>query len=283
MAQRTVRAAQVFGFVRGVTKVRASVLWLVSAIMLAPALAGSPAQAQVGSDRYAALVIEANSGEVLFSRNANRQLHPASLTKMMTLYMAFRAVERGELHMDQLLTVSAAADAMPASHLNLPAGDTIRVEDAILSLVTRSANDMAVVLAEAMGGTESGFARRMTEQARALGMSRTVFRNASGLPDSAQVSTAHDMGILARALLRDFPQYYHYFGTRSWRYRGTSYTNHNRLLHTYDGADGFKTGYIRASGFNLVASATRGNVRLIAVMFGGSTSEERNRHVASIL
>ncbi|MEO1224251.1 MAG: D-alanyl-D-alanine carboxypeptidase [Pseudomonadota bacterium] len=241
------------------------------------------ANAQVGSNRYSAIVMDAVTGEVFFSRSADRRLYPASMTKIMTLYLTFQALERGELRLNQALPVSRHADNQPPSHLALSSGSTIEVEDAIYALVTRSANDVSVVLAEAIGGTESGFAQMMTAQARRLGMDNTTFRNASGLPDTGQISTARDMARLAQAIWRDFPQYYGYFDTETWSYRGTSHRNHNRLLGTYAGMDGLKTGYIRASGFNLAASAVRGELRLVAVMFGGSTADERNRHVASIL
>lgn len=261
-------------------------LLVLATAMLASVLAmamAPTARAQVGSDRYSALVIDAVTGEVFFERGADRVLHPASLTKMMTLYMTFRALERGELRLDQPLHVSQAADNQQPSHLALDAGSTIRVEDAIYALVTKSANDVAVVLAEAIGGTESEFGRMMTEQAHRMGMTDTVFRNASGLPHRRQVSTARDMARLAQALIYHYPQYYHYFATERWTYRGVTYRNHNRLLGDYEGMDGLKTGYINASGFNLVASAVRGELRLVAVMFGGATSSERNLHVRDIL
>lgn len=258
---------------------------LLVGILICMAVIGAvqSASAQVGSNRYSAIVMDAVTGEVFFSRSADRRLYPASMTKIMTLYLTFQALERGQLRLDQALPVSRHADNQPPSHLALSAGSTIRVEDAIYSLVTRSANDVAVVLAEALGGTESGFAQMMTAQARRLGMDSTTFRNASGLPDNGQVSTARDMARLAQAIWRDFPQYYGYFDTENWTYRGTAHRNHNRLLGTYPGMDGLKTGYIRASGFNLAASAVRGQLRLIAVMFGGESADERNRHVTTIL
>lgn len=233
--------------------------------------------------RYAGLVIDAVTGEVFYEENANRQLHPASLTKIMTLYLTFQALERGTLQLDQALPVSATANAQPPSRVDVPTGGTIRVEDAIYALVTKSANNISVVLAEAMSGSETAFAERMTQQARQLGMVRTVFRNASGLPDRAQLSTAYDMAVLAQALLRDYPQYYAYFSTTRWTYRGVTYRNHNRLLSRYEGMDGIKTGYIRASGFNLVGSAERDRLRLIAVVFGGRTAARRNAHLSNLL
>ena len=202
---------------------------------------------------------------------------------MMTLYMVFDALEHGTWSLNRKLPVSAAAAAQPPSKLGLRRGQTIKTEDAILALVTKSANDVAVVLAEALGGTESNFAKLMTAQARRLGMSRTTFRNASGLPDTGQVTTARDMALLAMALIRDFPQHYSYFSTRSFAFNGARHGNHNRLLGNYSGADGIKTGYIRASGYNLVASARRGGRRVIGVLLGGQTAAQRNRKMASLL
>jgi D-alanyl-D-alanine carboxypeptidase len=254
----------------------AMLLAALLALMLAPDRSASAAP-------YADYVVDAASGEVLHQDNAHARLYPASLTKMMTLYMLFRALDRGELRLDEDLAVSAQAARQPPSKLGLAIGSHIKVEDAILALVTESANDVAVVVGEGLGGTESHFAEMMTQQARALGMTRTTFRNASGLPNTGQVSTAHDMAVLARAILRDYPQYYPYFSTRSFRYRGRVHTNHNRLMSSYEGMDGFKTGYIRASGFNLVASAVRGDRRLVAVVFGGRTTASRNARVAELL
>ncbi len=235
-----------------------------------------------GAD-YASLVMDANTGRVIYARNADRKNYPASLTKMMTLYMVFEALDDGRLTRDQRLHVSRRAAAMPPSKLGLRRGQSIKVKDAILSLVTKSANDVAVVIAEALGKTESQFADMMTRKARALGMSRTRFRNASGLPDRRQVSTARDMAKLARVLQGRFPHHYKYFSINSFTYKGRTYRNHNRLLKTYKGTDGIKTGYIRASGYNLVASAVRGGRRIIAVVFGGKTPGSRNRHMAKLL
>lgn len=242
--------------------------------------AASPAHA---NPRYADLVIDAITGEVFHEENADRRLHPASLTKMMTLYLTFKALEEGALTLHQPLAVSAHAVEQAPSKIGLPEGATIRVEEAIYALVTRSANDIAVVLAEAIGGSESAFARRMTQEARRLGMTQTTFQNASGLPDDEQWTSARDMARLAQALIREFPRYYRYFGTESWSYRGITYRNHNRLMSSYDGMDGLKTGYIRASGFNLVASAVRGNLRLIGVVFGGESAESRNQRMVTLL
>ena len=233
--------------------------------------------------RYASIVIDAETGEVLRSRNADIRRYPASLTKMMTLYLLFEAVDNGKLSLDSKLKVSKRAAGQSPSKLGLRAGSTIRVEDAIKALIVKSANDIAVVVAEALGGTEIEFARKMTRKAKALGMSRTAFRNASGLPNRKQRSTARDMAALAQALMRDFPHRYHYFDDRRFRYRGREHRSPNRLLSRYRGMDGIKTGYIRASGFNLVASAERDGRRVIAVVFGGKTARSRNAHMANLL
>ena len=251
-------------------------------VVTATSMGGFSHQAQANS-RYAGLVIDAATGEVFYQENAQRSLYPASLTKIMTLYMVFEALRDGRLTLDQPLHVSATANAQPPSRIDVVTGGTVTVEQAIYALVTKSANNIAVVVAEALGGTEAGFAEMMTQRARQLGMTDTVFRNASGLPNSNQRSTAWDMGILARAMIHDFPREYAYFSTQRWQHRGTTYRNHNRLLGQYDGMDGIKTGYIRASGFNLVASARRGELRLIGVVFGGRTAASRNAHMADIL
>ena len=235
------------------------------------------------SAKYASLVLEADTGRVIHSVNADTRNYPASLTKMMTLYMVFDALNRGKVHLTTRMPVSARATRQPPSKLALRRGQNIRVKDAILALVTKSANDVAVVIAEHLGGTERKFAKLMTAKAKRIGMARTTFKNASGLPNRGQLSTARDMATLARALMRDFPQYYHYFSTSHFTYGGTRHKNHNKLLTTYQGTDGIKTGYIRASGFNLVASVQRGKKRLIGVVFGGRTSKARNSHMVSLL
>ncbi|MGF1641141.1 MAG: serine hydrolase [Rhodospirillales bacterium] len=241
------------------------------------------ASASAPAARYAALVVDADTGRVLHARNADTLRYPASLTKIMTLYLVFDALERGRLRLDQPIVFSARAAAQPPSKVGLRPGETITVEDAILVLVTKSANDVATAIAEELGGSEANFALMMTAKARTLGMSRTTFRNASGLPHNAQLSTARDMAVLARALLRDFPRYYPYFSVASHEHAGVLYRNHNRLLASYDGLDGIKTGYIHASGFNLVASARRNGRRLIGVVFGGDNAEQRNRIMARLL
>ena len=227
---------------------RALALVFLVGLLLAP---GAPADAS----RYASIVVDADSGQVLHARHANTKRYPASLTKLMTLYLTFEALENGRLKLGQELTASKRAAGMPPSRLGLKQGDKIKVRDIVLALVVKSANDAAVVIAEELGGTEINFGKIMTAKAKALGMKRTSFRNASGLHNRYQKSTAHDMARLATALLRDFPEYYHYFSSKSFAHGQRTYRNHNSLLRYYEGADGMKTGYVRASGFNLVASA----------------------------
>lgn len=252
--------------------------------MVCAIVVAAPARAQIGSDRYAAMVVEARNGGVLLAANADEPRFPASLTKMMTVYMALEAIRAGRLHRSTPIIVSGTAAAMPPSRLGLAAGMTLTVEEAILALVTKSANDAAAALGEHMGGgSEARFAQMMTLRARSLGMTRTTFRNASGLPDFDQVSTARDMTLLGRRLIQDFPQEYGYFSTPSFVFRGRMHWNHNRLLQEYEGTDGIKTGYVNDSGFNLVASTERDGVRLVAAVFGGRTGRERDRHMMAIL
>jgi D-alanyl-D-alanine carboxypeptidase len=253
-------------------------LLLLSALLVLPLFLASTAQA-----KYASIIIDANSARVLHAVNAKTQNFPASLTKMMTLMMLFDALKSGSISLKTHLPVSSRAAGQAPSKLGLRKGDTITARDAILALITKSANDVAVVVAEALGGTEAGFARKMTSKARKIGMSKTTFYNASGLPNRRQLSTAHDMAILARVLLTDFGTYYGYFSTKYFTYRGTRYGNHNGLLGNYEGTDGIKTGYIRASGFNLVASVQRNGTRLIGVVFGGRTGRSRDSHMITLL
>jgi D-alanyl-D-alanine carboxypeptidase len=250
---------------------------LLAAALLA--LPGGPAEARIPAE----IVVDARTGEVLHADGADARTHPASLAKMMTLYLAFEALESGRLRLDRRLPVSRLAASQAPTRLGLKAGGRITVEHAILGLITRSANDAAVVLAEALGGGVEGFARRMNAKARDLGMKATVFRNPSGLPDPAQVTTARDMARLARALIRDFPRRYPYFSRTGFSMEGRSFRSHNRLLSRYPGMDGLKTGYIRASGFNLAASAVRGKRRLVAVVMGGASPALRDDRMAEIL
>ena len=255
-----------------------------SAVALAGAmtlvLVASPGKSRAD---YSSIVIDAESGAVLEEQNADAANYPASLTKMMTLYLVFDALEHGRVGLKQPVTVSSHAAMQAPSRLGLRAGQTITVEQAILALVTKSANDAAAAVGEALGGTESRFAEIMTTRARALGMKATTFRNASGLPDYRQVTTARDMATLGRALYRDFPQYYPYFSRASFAYRGRNIRNHNLLLRSYEGADGIKTGYIRAVGYNLAASAVRDNRRVIGVILGSKTAGQRNVRMTDLL
>jgi D-alanyl-D-alanine carboxypeptidase len=235
------------------------------------------------ASRYAAIVVDADTGRVLSSTNPDRRSYPASLTKMMTLYLLFDALDQGKLRLDSQLTASARAAGQAPSKLALEPGDHIRVEDAILALVTKSANDVAVVVAETLGGTEANFAQMMTAKAHALGMDGTTYRNASGLPIAGQVSTPRDQSMLARALIHNHARYYHYFGTREFDWQGATIPSHNRFMLNYDGADGIKTGYINASGFNLVASAVHDGHRLIGVVFGGNTAPWRDQRMVQLM
>ncbi len=255
-------------------------LLFILLLALSGGVALAPASALA---RYASIVVDAETGQVLHAVNADTRNYPASLTKMMTLYMVFEALEKGKLKLDQMLSASKRAAGMPPSKLGLKVGDRISVEDAIMALTTKSANDVAVVIAEALGGTEINFAKLMTERAKEIGMSRTTFRNASGLPNRGQKSTARDMVRLAKALQENYPQYYHYFSRTSFTYNGRTYRNHNRLLKSYQGTDGIKTGYTRASGFNLVSSVQRDGRHIIAVVLGGKTAKSRDRHMVKLL
>ena len=232
---------------------------------------------------YADIVVDANSGTVLHSTNPDAQRHPASLTKIMTLYLLFEQIEAGKLKLDSPLKVSAEAAGQMPTKLGLKPGSTLAVEDAIKGIVTRSANDAAVVVAEAIAGDESEFAKLMTRKAQALGMSHTIYRNASGLPDNGQVTTARDQSTLGRAIQERFPRYYKYFSIRSFTFRGQSIGNHNHLLGRVDGVDGIKTGYINASGFNLVTSVHRGNRYLVAVVMGGSSAGSRDARMRDLI
>jgi D-alanyl-D-alanine carboxypeptidase len=229
-----------------------------------------------------AIVVDAQTGTVLYQKRADVRRHPASLAKMMTLYLVFEALDQKRVTLATKLRVSARAAGQPASKLGLKKGSTITVADAIVALAAKSANDVATVVGEALGGEEWRFAQLMTKKARALGMRKTNFRNASGLYNRRQLTSARDMARLARALRRDFPHHYHYFATPSFRYRGTTYENHNRLISRPD-VDGLKTGYIRASGFNLAASGERNGRRVIAVVLGAGSPKARNREALALL
>lgn len=259
----------------------ASAIGLLSMLMLL--ILAMVTTAHADNPRYAGIVVDLDNGEVLYAENIDDQRYPASLTKMMTLYLTFEALEDGTLRLDQPLPVSPYAAAKPAVKLWLAAGSSIPVDTAIRALAVRSANDVAAVVAEALGGSEAHFAQRMTTKARELGMHATTFRNASGLPDDGQSTTARDMLTLSVRVMQDFPQYYHYFGLQEFSYRGTRHTSHNRLVRDYPGADGLKTGFIRASGFNVATTAVRGNRRLVGVVMGGFSSQSRDTHMANLL
>ncbi len=260
------------GLVRCVVLVAAA---LFGAIGMAAPAAANP--------KYAAYVVHADSGDVLLDKNSNLLRYPASLTKMMTLYLLFDAIEAGDLNLDSELKISARAQAQPPSKLGLTAGQTITVETAIYSLVVKSANDVAVVVAENLAGSEAKFAEAMTKKARELGMSRTTFRNASGLPSAKQLSTARDLAILSRRIMSDHPQYFPYFGALSFEWNGRTYRGHNGIVRTYPGADGLKTGYTQASGFNLATTASRDGHRLVGIVLGGRSVRTRDNHMAEIL
>jgi D-alanyl-D-alanine carboxypeptidase len=232
---------------------------------------------------YASLIMDATSGRVLHETNADLTRYPASLTKMMTLYLLFEALDNGTVAFDESLPISVHAASQPPSKLGLMPGQSISAENAILALVTKSANDVAAAVAERLAGSESRFAWSMTAKAGDIGMSRTMFANASGLPDPDQVTTARDMAVLALALLHDFPHYYHYFSSDHFYYGGAVHANHNRLLGSYEGLDGIKTGYTHSSGFNLVASAMRDGRRLIGVVLGARSPANRSLIMASLL
>ena len=228
-------------------------------------------------------MIDADTGRVLSEMNADSITYPASLTKMMTLYLTFEALNSDRLRLDQYLPVSSEAASKSPTKLHLIPGDSVQVHDLILGVVTKSANDAAAVLAEGLAGSEPAFADRMTAKARQLGMTSTVYRNASGLPDPEQRTTAREVAQLALALYHDFPREYRYFATRQFSFRGRLVLTHNHLLEWYDGADGIKTGYIGASGFNLAASAVRNGHRLIGVVMGGASAGSRDREMAALL
>lgn len=235
------------------------------------------------SEKYAAIVVDANTGRVLFEKNSRDARYPASLTKMMTLYLLFEALDAGRVSLDTQIPVSADAAKRPPSKIGFKPGQSIDVRSAILALAVRSANDVAAAVGEYLGGSEERFAAMMTAKARALGMQSTTFRNASGLPDEGQRTTAHDMAILGMALRRHFPHHYHYFSNREFTYAGKVIRGHNNLLGKVVGADGLKTGYIRASGFNLVTSVGRGGRRIVAVVMGGETAKSRDAHMEELI
>lgn len=255
-------------------------VWVVA--VLAVLMTGLvPAAALAG--KFAAMTVDARNGKVLHAEDIDGIRHPASLTKMMTLYILFQELEAGRYTLNSPIKFSARAAGMAPSKLGVKAGGTITVETAIRALVVKSANDAAAAVAENISGSESAFAKRMTSTARQLGMTRTTFLNASGLPNPKQVTTARDMATLGLRLMRDFPQYYPYFRTRSFVFQGRTIKGHNRLLGSYEGTDGIKTGYIAASGFNLVTSVRRGDKRLVGVVIGGKSGASRDAYMKQML
>ncbi|MEO1304881.1 MAG: D-alanyl-D-alanine carboxypeptidase family protein [Pseudomonadota bacterium] len=256
---------------------------LLKSTLAAAALFAAGLSPTATAEKYASIVIDLERDQVLHSRHADAPRYPASLTKAMTLYMLFDAMKAGEVRLHEDLPVSRTAAKQPPSSLRLRAGSSITTKDAINALITKSANDVAVVVAERLGGTEERFATLMTAKARAMGMESTTFKNASGLPNSQQLSTARDMAVLAERLLEDHADYYGYFSNKKFSWGRSTYKNHNRLIGTVQGVDGIKTGYTRASGFNLMTSAKRRGRRVVAIMFGGSTARSRDQHVADLV
>ena len=241
------------------------------------------AQGLFDHPKYAAIVVDAHSGEVLYARRADALRYPASITKVMTLYLTFEALQTGRLSLNDEIVVSPHAAAQSPTKLGIRAGGTVKVDDAIRSIALLSANDIAVAMAERIGGSESRFAALMTLRAQELGMTNSRFVNANGLPDSRQVTTARDIAILSRAVMRDYPQYYSYFGQQSFNFRGRTINNHNHLLKKMPGVDGIKTGYTNAAGYNLAASQVKDGRRLITVVLGGSSNAARDENVADLL
>ena len=233
--------------------------------------------------KYASFIINENTKRIYHNANADTRNYPASLTKIMTLYLVFDALKSKKISMNSKFKVSKRATKQPPSKLNLSAGSNITVKNAILALVTKSANDVATVIAENLGKSERNFARLMTRKAKKLGMTRTTFRNASGLPNRGQLSTARDMATLGIAIRKNHPKFFKLFKTKSFIYKGVKYTNHNNLLGSYSGTDGIKTGYTNASGFNLVASVERNGQRIIGVVFGGKKARSRDKHMVTLL
>ena len=261
--------------------VRRMLLHIAAAAMLLNPSTGQAASHTVNKND-SVLVLDYDTGQVLYDKDPDATRYPASLTKMMTLYLLFDAIERGEVKMDTVMKVSKLASSRSPTKLGVKSRSTIKVEDAINALIILSANDVATVISEHLSGTERDFAAKMTDKAHQLGMSNTVFQNASGLPNIRQVSTARDFAILSVAVIRDFPLYYSLFSQTQFNFHGIIYRSHNRILSMYEGSDGIKTGFINASGFNIAASAIRNGHRIIVVTFGGPTAFKRDRHVVEL-
>jgi D-alanyl-D-alanine carboxypeptidase len=269
--------------VSGLHRFGRMVVWRVAATLAVLVVLPQAARAQIGSDRYSSIVVDVASGNVLEEVSADAPRHPASLAKLMTLYLVFEALRDRRISLNELVPVSAHAAEMEPTKLGLLPSTRITVQQAILGLVTKSANDAAAALGELLGGSEDRFAQMMTLRARAMGMAHTTFTNASGLPDDRQVTSARDLAVLARRLVSDFPDDYRYFSTTSFTFQGRTIFGHDNMLKSYPGADGMKTGYTEASGHNLVTSAVRGGVRLIGVVLGVGTNAARDVHMAALL
>lgn len=276
------------GCVKNKRLILTGVLGTVMALCIAISPADAKRRGQVKraggyNPPYADMVIDVKTGRVLHATNPDSPRHPASITKVMTLYMLFEQLDRGAMNLNTQLRVSANASRQPPTKLGLRPGETISVEDAIQAMITRSANDVAVTVAENIGGSESGFANMMTRKARSLGMSRTTYRNASGLPNPGQITTARDLTVLARAIQDRFPRYYSYFQIRSFEYGSQVIGNHNRLLGRIEGVDGIKTGYTRASGFNLMTNAKTSNRHVVGIVLGGKSGASRDTIMAGLI
>lgn len=266
--------AGIFNFLHNVN------LLIIALLLMFLLISGKAAYA---NPLHASIVIDADTKQVLHELHADAARYPASLTKMMTLYMLFEALEQRKLSLNSRMYVSHHAASMPPTNINLREGDSLSVHEAIQALVVRSANNVAAVVAETLGGSEANFAEMMTAKAYRIGMMGTNFRNASGLPHFQQITTARDMAKLSARLMSDFPQYYHYFSTPSFNFKGTTYNSHNRMVRNVHGVDGLKTGFIRASGFNIATSAKRNNRRVIVVVMGGQTASLRDQQVSQLL
>jgi len=256
---------------------------IIMVLMLSLFLLASANRPALARPAFSAITVDASTGKIIYSKNIDSKRYPASLTKVMTLYLMFQEIEAGRMSFSTPMKVSKLAAAQQPSKLGLRVGSTITARDAMFALITKSANDAAMVVAEHIGGSKNGFAERMTRQARAMGMTRTKFTNPNGLPDKRQVTTARDMATLGLRIQRDFPKYYKHFATRSFKYGKRKYRNHNRLLGKLKGVDGIKTGYTRASGFNLLSSRTLGTRSLVAVVIGGRSGRSRNAFMTKIL
>ncbi|MDH6229459.1 D-alanyl-D-alanine carboxypeptidase [Mesorhizobium soli] len=262
---------------------KSAIATILAVVMSVVSVGVANAAAKKSNTKYAAIVVDANTGKMLFSANADSRRFPASLTKMMTLYLTFEALSRGKITKETRVPFSAHAASQPPTKLGVRAGGSVSVETAIYALVTKSANDASTALAELIAGDEETFARMMTAKARSLGMTGTVFRNANGLPNPGQFTTARDMSTLGLALREHYPQYYGYFSTRSFTWGRARMPNHNHLLGRVKGMDGIKTGYTNASGFNLVSSVIDGNRRIVAVVMGGASGGARDNHMVELI